>query len=93
MAIVAVVLLSSTVSHAQELDRAEPWHHRGCGKAEAAPPDRRGTYLIIGWALGEAAALFGVVQYMGGGNAASMGLGLMTFVFTLVLLPIPRARR
>lgn len=63
------------------------------GKAETAPPERRGLYLIVGWALGEAAALFGVVQYMGGGNAASMGLGLMTFVFTLVLLPIPRPRR
>lgn len=63
------------------------------GKAETAAPERRGTYLIVGWALGEAAALFGIVQYMGGGNAASMGLGLMTFVFTLVLLPIPRPRR
>lgn len=62
-------------------------------RVESAAPEKRGSYLIIGWALGEAAALFGIVQFMGGGNVASMGLGLMAFVFTLVLLPIPQPRR
>jgi hypothetical protein len=62
-------------------------------RVDVAPPDRQAQYLIIGWALGEAAALFGIVMYMGGGGIAPLSLGLMTFVFTLVLLPIPRARR
>ncbi len=62
-------------------------------RAEAKPPEQRGNYLIIGWALGEAAALSGTIQYMGGGGIAPMALGLMTFVSTLVLLPIPRPRR
>ena len=31
-------------------------------RAEAQPPERRGNYLIVGWALGEAAALFGTVR-------------------------------
>lgn len=62
-------------------------------RVEVAPPERQAQYLIIGWALGEAAALFGVVMYMGGGGIGPLSLGLMTFVFTLVLLPIPRSRR
>jgi hypothetical protein len=62
-------------------------------RVELAPPSRQAQYLIIGWALGEAAALFGIVMYMGGGGIAPLSLGLMTFVFTLVLLPIPRPRR
>ena len=63
------------------------------GKVEAAAPAKQAQYLIIGWALGEAAALFGIVQFMTSAGVASLGLGLMTFVFTLVLLPIPRPRR
>lgn len=59
----------------------------------SAPPAKQGSHLIIGWALGEAAALFGIVQYMGGAGTASLGLGLMAFVFTLVILPIPAVRR
>jgi hypothetical protein len=62
-------------------------------RISAAPPAKQPTYLIIGWALGEAAALFGIVQYMAGAGTASMGLGLMAFVFTLVMLPIPTIRR
>lgn len=62
-------------------------------RLEGAAPAQRPTLLIIGWALGEAAALCGVVVYMGSQNVAAMGLGLMAFVFTLVLLPIPRPRR
>lgn len=62
-------------------------------RLEAATPDKVAQYLIIGWALGEAAALMGVVLYMGGGGIAKMSLGLLAFVATLALLPIPRQRR
>ncbi len=62
-------------------------------RVESAPADKQAQYLIIGWALGEAAALFGIVMFMGGAGLTPMSLGLMTFVFTLVLLPIPRPRR
>ncbi|MBA3853773.1 MAG: hypothetical protein C0503_05110 [Gemmatimonas sp.] len=62
-------------------------------KLEIAKPDKLAQYLIIGWAVGEAAALMGIVTYMGGGGLAPFSLGLMAFVFTLVMLPIPRARR
>ena len=62
-------------------------------KLESAKPEQRSQYLIIGWAVGEAAALMGVVTYMGGGGLAPLMLGLLAFVFTLVMLPIPRPRR
>lgn len=62
-------------------------------RMEALPAAQQATPLIVGWALGEAAALFGTVLYMGGSGVASLALGLMSFVFTLVVLPIPRPRR
>jgi hypothetical protein len=62
-------------------------------RVESAPPAKQSAYLIIGWALGEATALFGTVHFMTGGGTASLGLGLMAFVFTLVMLPIPAVRR
>ena len=62
-------------------------------RLESAPPERRSLYLIGGWALGEAAALMGIVSFMAGGGLAPFSLGLMGFVFTLVMLPIPRPRR
>lgn len=62
-------------------------------KLEGAEPSRIAQLLIIGWAVGEAAALMGVVTYMGGGGLAPLALGLMAFVFALVMLPIPRPRR
>lgn len=62
-------------------------------KLEGAAPDRLSQYLIIGWALGESAALMGIVLYMGGAGLGPLSLGLMGFVSTLVLLPIPRPRR
>jgi hypothetical protein len=62
-------------------------------KLEGAPPDRVSQVLIIGWALGEAAALMGIVAFMAGGGLGPLALGLMGFVCTLVLLPIPRPRR
>lgn len=62
-------------------------------KLESASPTSIGGYLISGWAVGEAAALMGVVTYMAGGGIAPFSLGLLGFVFTLVMLPIPRPRR
>lgn len=62
-------------------------------KLEGATPDRLSQYLIIGWALGESAALMGIILYMGGGGIGPLSIGLMGFVSTLVLLPIPRPRR
>lgn len=62
-------------------------------RVESSPAAKQGTLLIIGWALGEMAALFGGALYMAGGGPTPLSLGLMTFVFTLVLLPIPRPRR
>lgn len=62
-------------------------------RVESARPEQQGTLLIIGWALGEMAALFGGAMYMAGGGSTLLSLGLLTFVFTLVLLPIPRPRR
>lgn len=62
-------------------------------KLEGAAPDRLSQLLIIGWALGESVALLGIVLYMGGAGLGPLSLGLMGFVSTLVLLPIPRPRR
>jgi len=62
-------------------------------RLESADPAKQAQYLIIGWALGEAPALFGIVLFMGGAGVTPLSLGLLTFVFTLVLLPIPRPRR
>jgi hypothetical protein len=62
-------------------------------RVESVRPEKQGALLIIGWALGEMAALFGSAMYMAGGGSTLLSLGLMTFVFTLVILPIPRPRR
>lgn len=62
-------------------------------RLESLPAQQRATLLIIGWALGEAAALFGIVLFMGSGETMLFVLGLISFVFTLAVLPIPRPRR
>lgn len=62
-------------------------------KLESARPDQLALLLISGWAVGEAAALIGVVSYMAGSGIVPLSLGLLGFVFTLVMLPIPRPRR
>lgn len=62
-------------------------------RLDGASPNRLAQLLIIGWALGEAAALMGIVTHMAGGGLGPLALGLMGFVCTLVLLPIPRPRR
>ena len=58
----------------------------------------RRTLAIIGWALGEAAALIGGVHYFLTGNPLRYGYGLLIFCISLMLFPIardegPRLRR
>lgn len=62
-------------------------------RVESAPPQMQGRLLLIGWAVGEAAALLGItIRYLGG-PVSSMALGLLAFVTALLLLPVPRLRR
>ncbi|HEX8690942.1 MAG TPA: hypothetical protein VF746_00770 [Longimicrobium sp.] len=50
----------------------------------------RVTLAIIGWAFGEAAAMFGGVHYFITGNPLRYGYGLLIFCIALMLFPIPR---
>lgn len=61
-------------------------------RVEAAEPKKKGQLIIIGWAVGEGAALLGTVIHFAGGPFASLAIGLLAFVYALILLPIPRAR-
>ncbi|MBX3134108.1 MAG: hypothetical protein KF689_12075 [Gemmatimonadaceae bacterium] len=64
------------------------------GRVEsAATAQQKTSLLIVGWAFGEGAALFGIVLYMIGGAVSSLALGLLLFTFTLTILPIPRIER
>jgi hypothetical protein len=49
-------------------------------------PQRRGSLLIIGWAVGESAALIGVVIFYITGQAQWYGLGLLAMVSALAIL-------
>jgi FtsH-binding integral membrane protein len=61
-------------------------------RIESSPPARRGLLTIVGWTFGEGVALFGVILHYGGGAVTSLALGLLAFVFALVLLPVPPGR-
>ena len=61
-------------------------------RTETARPPQRQTLTLIGWMLGEGVALFGIVIYYAGGPVTSVALGLLAFVFTLMILPVPRER-
>lgn len=50
----------------------------------------RVALAIIGWALGEAAAMFGGVHYFMTGDPLRYGYGLLIFCISLMLFPIPR---
>jgi hypothetical protein len=50
----------------------------------------RVSLAIIGWALGEMAAMFGGVHYFLTGSALRYGYGLLIFCISLMLFPIPR---
>ena len=56
----------------------------------AASPTRRGLFVILGWTFGEGVALFGVVLHFAGGPVTSLALGLLAFVFALLVLPVPQ---
>lgn len=62
-------------------------------RMESAPPARRRLMTIIGWSFGEGVALFGIVLHFIGGPVSTMGIGLLAFVLTLLLLPVPREQR
>ena len=55
-----------------------------------APHSQRVTMAVVGWALGEAAALAGGVDYFLTGIPDRYGFGLLIFVIALVMFPIPR---
>lgn len=61
-------------------------------RIELAVPARRGLLLLIGWSFSEGVALFGTVLYYAGAPISTMALGLLTFVFALLVLPVPRDR-
>jgi FtsH-binding integral membrane protein len=57
---------------------------------QPAPYARRATLSIVGWALGEMAALLGGLHYFLTGSPDRYGVGLLIFVIALVMFPIPR---
>ena len=61
-------------------------------RVETAQPQQRKTLTLIGWMLGEGVALYGIVIYYVGGPVTSVALGLLAFVFALMILPVPRER-
>lgn len=62
-------------------------------RMEASAPARRRMMTIIGWSFGEGVALFGIVLHYIGAAASTMALGVLAFVVTLLLLPVPRESR
>lgn len=61
-------------------------------RVEAAEPKKKATLTIIGWSIGEGAALLGTIVHFAGGPVASLAIGVLAFVYALVLLPVPRTR-
>lgn len=57
--------------------------------AAATTRAQRATYCIIGWAMGEGPALIGVVSYFLGNSFTTAVPGLLVFVTSLALFPIP----
>ena len=62
-------------------------------RVEGGELAKRGSWALIGWSVGEAAALLGIVIHFVGGPVSSLALGVLAFVFALMLLPVPRERR
>lgn len=62
-------------------------------RIETAPPQRQALMTLIGWSFGEGVALLGIVMHFAGAPIASLSLGILAFVFALMLLPVPRSRR
>jgi len=61
-------------------------------RVEGGELSKRGLWALIGWSVGEAAALLGTVIHFVGGPVSSLALGVLAFVFALMLLPVPRER-
>jgi hypothetical protein len=61
-------------------------------RMESAVPARRSMMTLIGWSFGEGVALFAIVQFFAGADVSTLALGLLTFAFTLIVLPVPRDR-
>lgn len=61
-------------------------------RIESATPAQRGMMTVVGWALAEGVALFGIMHHYLGGPISTLALGILTFVLVLVLLPVPRDR-
>lgn len=57
---------------------------------ETAAAARRSMMTLIGWSFGEGVALFGIVLYFAGADVSTLALGLLTFAFTLIVLPVLR---
>lgn len=62
-------------------------------RMEDSVPARRRMMTIIGWSFGEGVALLGIVLHYVGAAASTMALGILAFVVTLLLLPVPRESR
>ncbi len=63
------------------------------GQVQSAPPAKRGLLTLIGWSFGESVALIGVLLHYMGGPITSLAIGIVGFVFSLLLLPVPRDGR
>jgi len=62
-------------------------------RIDAAPPQRQALMTLIGWSFGEGVALLGIVMHFAGAPISALSLGILAFVFALMLLPVPRQRR
>ena len=63
------------------------------GQVQSAPHNKRGLLTLIGWSFGEGVALFGIILHFMGGPVATLAIGIVGFVFSLLLLPVPREGR
>ena len=64
------------------------------GRAESAMTEGAvSKAMVIGWAPGEATAIFGTVTHFIGGPVATMAFGLLAFIVVLLVLRIPTTSR
>lgn len=57
---------------------------------EDLPPDKIFWLLVVGWSFGEMVALFGAIIIIMGGDFTYYASGILVFLMTLFLLPIPK---
>ncbi len=63
------------------------------GKVQSVSLGRRGPLTLIGWSFGEGVALFGTTLHFIGGPVTTLAIGVIGFVFALLLLPVPQDGR